>query len=228
MSKSTNATISKVVDIFEKYPNAYSEEEVDYIISNIDWINHNNYYGYLLREIYDELGMIKKQDNLYLGFIKLIKQEFGLDKDILEIGGGILPRLSKRISLKQKNGSITVYDPRLAYTNSKQDNLVLCKDKFTKEKLPKDCDLIVGVQPYGCTETIVNTACENNIDFMIALGDLPGNGFIDEYEFGGLQRSLIHNAEKLVKEHNLGELQKVKINQYGSIYPVIYNKRKVN
>lgn len=228
MSKSTNATISKVVDIFEKYPNAYSEEEVDYIISNIDWINHNNYYGYLLREIYDELGMIKKQDNLYLGFIKLIKQEFGLDKDILEIGGGILPRLSKRISLKQKNGSITVYDPRLAYTNSKQDNLVLFKDKFTKEKLPEDCDLIIGVQPYGCTETIVNTACENNIDFMIALGDLPGNGFIDEYEFGGLQRSLIHNAEKLVKEHNLGELQKVKINQYGSIYPVIYNKRKVN
>lgn len=226
MDKFINDTIPKVINIFEKYPGVYSKEERDHIIKNIGWINSNNYYGYLLREIYDELGIIDDKDNLYIGFIEMLKKEFGLDKNILEVGGGILPRLSKRISLQQKNGSITVYDPRLAYTKTNNDRFKLIKEKFTIDKLPEECDLIIGVQPYGGTKTIVETACLNNIDFMIALGQLDGNDFADEYECGSLQREFINNARELVTKYNLGELMEIEAYQYGNDYPVIYNKRK--
>ncbi|MBQ2640147.1 MAG: hypothetical protein IJF92_05270 [Bacilli bacterium] len=226
MNLITDEVVSKVINIFDKYPDAYSDEEKDRILKDIGWIDNNNFYGYMLREIYDELGIIKKQNNLYLGFIKLLKKEFGLNKDILEIGGGILPRLSSRISLKQKNGSITVYDPRLAYTETNNNKFILVKEKFTMDKLPNECDLIIGVQPYGGTETIIETACRNNIDFMIALGDLEGNEFANEYEFGSLQNELISNTKKLVKKYNLGELKEAEVEQYGSLYPIIYNKRK--
>lgn len=228
MDKFYDDTIAKVIDIFERYPEAYSIEEKEFIIRNIGWIDSNNFYGYMLREIYDELGMIKKQDNLYLGFIKLLKKEFGLDRNILEVGGGILPRLADRIALKQKNGTITVYDPRLAYTKTSNSNLKLFKEKFNEEKLSKDCNLIIGVQPYGGTRTIIETACQNNIDFMMALGDLPTpeNDFASEYEYGSVQRQFINKAKKLVKKYNLGELEEAELKQYGSFYPVIYNKRK--
>ena len=227
MNKS-NDVIAKVTNIFKKYPEAYTEKEKEFIMRNIGWINNNNFYGYMLREIYDELGMIENKDNLYLGFIELLKQEFGIDKDILEIGGGILPRLASIISLKQNSGSITVYDPRLAYIHTNQDNLILCKEKFSQNKLSKNCKLIIGIQPYGGTETIVKTACENNIDFMIALGDLPEyeNDFTNEYEYGSVQRQFINKARKLVKESDLGELEETELDKYGSMYPVIYNKRK--
>ncbi|MBE6157271.1 MAG: hypothetical protein E7160_00535 [Firmicutes bacterium] len=215
-------------NIFKKYPHAFTEEEKNYIVKNYDWINRNNGYNYILREIYDELGIIPEEDNLYLGFIKLIEEKFGLNRHIVEIGGGIIPSLSKHIALRQESGMITVFDSRLAVTNSHLPNLKLIKEKFDKTKVSLEHDLLIGLHPYGGTKTIVEAACENNSDFIIALGDLPveQNSFIEDEEYDIAQQHLIFDAKNMVRESGLGELEYASLEEYGSMYPVIYNKRR--
>jgi len=219
--------MSKIIELFDKYPDAYTEEEKEYIIKNYNWISYNNGYNYILREIYDELGLIAENKNIYIGFIDLIDKVFSLERNIVEIGGGIIPRLSKRIALRQNKGNITVYDPRLATTTTKLQNLKLIKEKFDKDHSASN-NLYIGLEPYGGTKTIIETACKNNSDFIIALGDLPkeNNSIIDETEYDYLQQILIYEARNLVYQYGIGRLEKASLEDYGNIYPVIYNKRK--
>ena len=54
--------------------------------------------------------------------------DFDINTDIIEVGGGILPSLAKKIALRQKSGTVTVYDPRLITNIDKPDNLILKKE----------------------------------------------------------------------------------------------------
>ncbi len=227
-SISDKQLLLKIKYLLSKYSSAYTKEEKNHILKNYNWIKYNDYYDYILREIYDELGMINPDKNLYLGFIELINEKFGLNKNVVEIGGGIIPNLSKHIALKQQTGTITVFDPRLAEIKYNTPNLELKKEKFTPEKLPQNTELLVGIHPYGATRTIYETACKYDIDFIIALGDLPVdvNTFIDENELDIELHHLIYDARRLVEKSNLGTLHVDNLDQYNSTYPIIYNKRK--
>ena len=219
--------LEELKKILTKYSHAYTKEEKEYIRKNFNWIKYNHRYNYILREIYDELGMINEENNLYLGFTNLIDEIFGINRKIVEIGGGIIPSLSKHIALKQKHGKITVFDPRLAITETNISNLKLIREKFIKEKAPQNKELYIGLQPYGGTKAIIETACKTNTDFIIVLGELgiEKNSFIDYYEYDIEQQHLIYDAKNLVRDSKLGSLEITDLDRYGSSYPVIYNKR---
>ena len=184
----------------------------------------------VVREIYDMFDLIRPEKNIFLGFIDLIKENFDINANIIEVGGGIFPTLGKRIALSQNTGSITVYDPRLYTTISTSDNLKLVDKKFDNHVCISGTDLIVGLQPYGATEEIIKTACLNRADFMIALGkaeeSFGGGWYVDDIQQQTWENRIIRIAKQRLSESDMGSLEITNLSKYGSNYPVIYNKRR--
>lgn len=218
-----------VLDYLKKYSNLFSDYELSYILSYIN----GNYFSLetmptILKEIYDELGILDDDINIYLGFIKMIDKEFGvIDKNIIEVGGGFLPRLGERIASMQDSGTITVYDPRLSIYKKDTEKLKLVRKRFTKNSSVDNIDLMLGLMPCKATEIILDTAIDNNIDFMIALceGGLHGDEddyFEDEDEW---IHSLLCSVRVELQKRKMGDLEIQYMKKYGSKYPVIYNKR---
>ncbi len=184
----------------------------------------------VVREIYDMLDLIKPEKNIFLGFIDLIKENFDIDSNIVEVGGGIFPTLGKRIALSQNTGSVTVYDPRLYTTIPISNNLKLVDKKFDNHISISGTDLIVGLQPYGATEEIIKTACLNGTNFMIALGkaeeSFGGGWYVDDIQQQTWENRIIKIAKQRLGESGMGSLEITNLSKYGSNYPVIYNKKR--
>ena len=181
----------------------------------------------LVREIYDELGLLPEDANLYSAFVKLIDDQFGLEgKRICEVGGGILPRLGERIHLKQKKGSIVVYDPRLAKDVKGSSRFILRRRMFKETTPTKNVDLLVGLMPCKGAEPLLENALNNNKDFMLWLCEGGPHG--DYFDFFESDEewidSTIHHARRGVEEKNMGKLIVKKIPDL-SEYPIIYNQR---
>ena len=119
----------------------------------------------IFRQLLDELNLVTPDKNVYTIFCKFLEELYGLDRDIIEVGGGVIPSLGKKIALKQQKGSITVYDPRLMNIQT-PPNLVLKREQFTSKTNLSKTNLLIGFTPKEATETIINEACKNNIDFI--------------------------------------------------------------
>lgn len=219
-----------VKDYLEKYPDVFTDTEQKYLLAyassdDLEFV----FVPDLVREVYDELGLLKDDENIYLGFIDLIRQNFDItDKKIVEVGGGVLPRLGERISLLQNKGSITVYDPRLSVHKQDSEKLKLVRKKFTRRQDVEGVDLLLGFMPCEAADVIVDTAVDKKIDFMVALCEGGPHGdefdyFEDEEEW---RYSLISGAKYKVKEQGMGVLKIKYMREYGNPYPVIYNERK--
>ena len=209
----------------EDYQSYYDELELSYLKDNLEIEPSDRNIPDILRQILCELNFLKDEDNIYLHFSNLIEQLFGLDKHIIEIGGGVIPSLSKIIALRQKDGSITVYDPRLI-TESTSSNLILKKEKFDMKTITSNCDLLVGFMPKDATEIIINKACLEKKDFIITL---CSDGLSDEDDYYEDNEEFVHsiicNATRRVTENSLGMLEKTYLKSLGPAYPIIYNKR---
>ncbi len=212
------------LNFINKYSKYYDEFELLYL-KDVDLSAPQENMPDILRQILTELELIKDEDNAYLQFTNLIEKTFGLEKNIVEIGGGIIPSLSKIIALKQKKGTITVYDPRLI-KEGKFNNLILKKDKFTVKTNVSNVSLFIGFMPKNATELIINKACMENKDFIITL---CGDGLSDEdsyYEDNEeFLHSMIHTAKNKVAKSNLGRLEYTYLKSLNHLHPVIYNKR---
>ena len=187
----------------------------------------NKFIPDIMREIYAELDLFKDGENIYSGFLNLLENNFDINQDIIEVGGGILPKLAEEISLKQSNGTITVYDPRLGTTESNYDNLFLKKEKFTLQTDVSASGLIIGFMPCEATEYIIDNATRNKKDFMIGMCEGGPHGDIfDFYEDEDEWLSaMLYFAENRIEENNLGALQKTYMKEYNYKYPIIWNKR---
>ena len=182
----------------------------------------------LVREVYDELGLLADEDNIYLGFIEMLDDIFDIkDKNIVEVGGGVIPRLGKRIASRQTEGKITVYDPRLSVYERDLERMHLVRDKFTKDTDVKDVDLLIGFMPCEATHLIISSATENDIDFMIALCEGGTHGDVFDYYDSSEEwlDSTIYYAKKRVEVNNMGRVKEKKLLKYRDPYPVIYNSR---
>ena len=217
--------VHRIIKFVETHATSYTPIEQEFIKKNILWgMKHPNQMNLLL-QLYEEVGF-DIGDNIYKGFISLIENNFDINKNIIEIGGGIIPTLGKNIALKQKSGTVTVYDPRLITDISHPDNLILKKELFNKSSNIENTSMIIGFMPCEATNTIIEVACENNLDFIIALcegGTRPGYEWLEtDDEWISHVKS---NAIRGLKNSNLGTLGMTFLTQYNDPYPVIYNKK---
>lgn len=217
----------KIKNFLQQNASNYTQEEQDFLLRNYTWGKRTGFVPDILRQIYDHLDLLEDEKNIYLGFIDLVKNNFDLDQDIIEVGGGRLPCLGKHIALRQEKGSITVYDPKLFQEVSATSNLILKKEEFTENSDLTDKKLILGFMPCAATEVLLKTACENNIDFMVALceGNISENEFDLDEEYLW-QSSVIYDTRKHLEKSNLGTLEFATLETFDDPYPVLYNKRK--
>ena len=123
----------------------------------------------LLRQTYDLFGFEDEKTSIYLNYIKLIQKHFSIDRNVIEVAGGPIPRLSFQIATKQTKGTVTVYDPLMHPMKHNLNNLVIKKESFTdKTKVPEG-SLMVSFMPCEATETFIRYATDHNLDFMVAL-----------------------------------------------------------
>ena len=211
-----------------QYPDLFTEYEKEYILSCLDIERFDDLLPDVVREIYDELGFLKKEDNIYIGFIDLLNHEFDYcNQNILEVAGGIIPRLGKRISANQVKGKITIFDPRLSPYEKSTDSFRLMREAFSIHTDIQDANLLIGLMPCEATEDIICSACKNKVDFMIALCEGGMHG--DEYDYFEDEEEWLHSiicsARNSVRKSDLGKLQIQYLKKYHDPYPVIYNKR---
>lgn len=217
--------------LIEKYlkehPDTFTELEKDYLL----WYSKNwdrrREVPYFVLELYDELGILPDDRNVYNEFMDLLEEEVGVDgKNILEVGGGILPRLGERIALSQNRGSLTIYDPRLSREIESSDSFVLLRENFTRELNGDGYDLVVGLKPCDITEDIIRWAIDNKVNFMIGLCDGGLHG--EPYDFYDSTEEWLHSmryiASRGVEEQQMGKLYVKKLDGCDYNYPVIYNK----
>ena len=217
--------VSKNIDLYDPYEQSYL---VDLTIEYIR--KHKRNMPDTFRQVLEEIGYYDDciEKSGYQAFINLIENEIGIDKNIVEVGGGVIPTLAHKISLKQNNGSITIYDPRLTNYHRENEKFVLKKEKFYRNTDVSDADLIIGFMPCEATQAIIESATDNNIDFMIALCEGGPHG--DEFDYFEDEEEWLHAmlylAERGVEDNDMGELKVLSFEKYNSPYPLIYNKRK--
>lgn len=210
----------------ETHSSYYTEAELRYLKKLMERRSDANIYRDKLRQIYDELGLIPDSANIYQGFLNLIIEKYGIERNIIEVGGGIVPSLSKKIALRQKTGKITVYDPRLMPITTTNERFVLKEEYFSKSTSIGDADLIIGFMPCEATIDIIDSALENRVDFMIALcegGSRIGFEWLENDE--EWISFVVNYANVKSRAHNFGTVENAFLHEYKDPYPVIYSKR---
>lgn len=219
--------IRRALKFVEAHKSSYTERELEYIKKNCEWGIDRPFVSDLLRQIYDEAGKTDIDTNIYEGFLKLLEEHFDINRDIIEVGGGINPSLAKKIALRQKSGTITVYDPRLMTDIDHPDNLILKKEKFERTTPIGNTQMIIGFMPCDAIGALIDVACQNKVDFMVALCE---GGMREEY--GWLEEDdewigfIKYIAARGIEKGNLGTLGVASMEKYQNPYPVIYNKKR--
>lgn len=222
--------IGLIVAYLKDNPDAFNYIEKEQIINSLKYDDYRGFgkHNHICSQIYDELGLLPDSINPYKAFAELIDEIFSIkDKNIVEIGGGNIPRLAKRISKIQDTGTITVYDPSIYITDEVNSNLKLIKRRFSSMTNVSSADLLVGLLPCGSSSIIVKSAIRYNKDFMIALCDSHNtleclDGVEEDLEW---PINFIENTRCIVEENNMGKLKVKSLNEIGDNYPIIYNDR---
>lgn len=219
--------IRRVNKFLEAHRTSYTPREAEFIIHNATWGYEKDYVSDIMRQIYDEVGLLEEKQNMYEGFIKLLQQNFDINRDIIEVGGGVIPSLSKRLALRQKTGTVTVYDPRVIEDISKTDNLILRREMFGRNTPLGNSTMIIAFMPCDATNMIIDVACKHNLDFMIGLcegGMRPGYEWLEDDD--EWISHVKYNAYRGMENTDMGDLKEASMAEYHNPYPVIYNKRR--
>lgn len=217
----------KVKKFIEKYKDKFTELEKRVILAASPE-SSKTFLTDVVRQVFSELEFIDEEDDIYNAFIDIIEKEFGLERNIVEIGGGVVPSLAKKIALKQKTGTITVYDPRLIDTlYSDIPNLTLKRQKFSKETNIPDSNLYIAFMPCEATEMIIEAVGEKKQDFIIAACEGGPHGEMFDYfesdeEWLGC---MLYYAKRKIEKADLGELCTTDLEEYNDPYPVFFNRR---
>lgn len=216
------------VENFLRLYNLYDGYEKSYIMSVLKKGKFPDTYSYeMVREVLDELNLIPAGYNIYEDYLKFIKEIHDISKlNVMEVGGGVIPRLGERINLEQNSGTITVYDPRL-YKEDSNSKLILKRKKVNIDTNVDGIDLIIGLMPCKGAEDLLNVAIKNNIDFVLWLCEGGPHGdcydyFEDEDEW---RQCMITIASRGVTDKQMGKLHIKMLPNYSNTFPIIYNTR---
>ena len=228
-NNNNNKMYKLIKEYLDRYPELFSDTEKELILRNaLECRSEYNYSSDIMREIYDELGLIPDRKNIYIGFCDLIERVKGIEnKRIIEVGGGTLPRLAERMVRRTKHGTITVYDPRLSIYKKDSPRLVLKREKFTTKTNVEDVNLLVGLMPCKGAEALIDSAVANKKDFIVGLCEGGAHGDIEDFYETAEEwlDSMLYYAESGVQRSNLGVLKKTYLKRYNYKYPIIYNDR---
>lgn len=209
-----------------QYKKYYTQNEISYLKTsynpNLQVIEMPD----ILRQILDKYNLLTCKENVYNKFIEIISTLYSLDQNIIEVGGGVIPSLAKKIALQQKKGTITVYDPRIM-PQENIPHLKLKKEKFTLNTNLNNTNLLIGFMPSTATEIIIKKACQEHIDFIIAL---CGEGYLSEDDYfediDEWIQYIMYVAKANIRDANFGTLG---VNyELGEDYPIIFTKRQSN
>ena len=178
--KELKKRIDKFVSIYgDDYDRSMTEEEKEYLemtlSSYILTYYKDAYYNFsngetVFSQIFSAIDALPEDKNPYFQMANKIEEEYGLDKDIVEVGGGRFPALALEIQKRQAKlhkGSITVYDPSLAVLQLEGIHLV--KQPFSHATPLLKTDLVVGQKPCYATESIIRVANKNSVPFYIEM-----------------------------------------------------------
>ena len=137
--------------------------EFDFIKRNLTRVNGQNfmYFPYVTREIFDRLGLMPHEENVYSRFADVVDELYDIrGMNILEVGGGVYPTFAERICTKA--GKVTVYDPRLAKGEQDTDKLKLVRKDFKKNMSLRDYDLVLALMPCKGAEAVLDACVEQD------------------------------------------------------------------
>lgn len=222
--------INILLEFIEQNSSLFTKYEKDYLKSYICTGEYSKilFLPDLVREVVDELGFLLPEQDIYNGFIELIKESFDINgKEIVEIGGGIFPRVGERLSNISEVKSVTVYDPRVNYLKPDTNRFKLVRRRVDRNEKDIGGDLLIGFMPCKGAEIIVEQALKYNHDFIVALCEGGPHGDYFDY-FDNEEEwlsSIIRHAELGVCKNNMGTLKIKTLKKYGDKYPVICNDR---
>ena len=222
--------IDKLLEFVDQHSSLFTKYEKDYLKSYICTGEYNKilFLPDLVREIVDELGFLLPEQDIYQGFIELIIESFDINgKEIIEIGGGIFPRVGERLSMIPEVKRVVVYDPRVNYLRNDSDRFKLVRRKVDRNEADIGGDLLVGFMPCKGAEIILEQALKYNRDFIVALCEGGPHGDYFDYFDNDEEwlSSIIRYAELGVEKNNMGVLKIKSLSKYGDKYPVICNER---
>lgn len=232
--KSNNEEIACLYNAFaKKYRSKYSEKTWKFIEENFWTYVYSNTAPDLLMQICTELGLESPDGNFYKEHVKRLQERFDIGCNILDIGSGMIPAFANLLAHEQLRigkGTITLYEPLLIDTKPKHRNMTLHKQEFTSDTHIKEFDLVTAIMPCEATELVISQACKNRKDFYVAMCGCVhfDYGYWDMYVTPGMyQDHVISKAERLIKEHDMGELVVEQLdNSYDIDYPILYNRKK--
>ena len=224
----------KYMNMFRKYLKEYGQNYSDtfreFIQENFLKLTEPGETPDILFQLYCKFGMIPEEQNIYMGFAKMIGEKYGWNNRILEVGGGYYPIFSKYVDDEQQksgSGTITVMDPVLV--TDKLGKVKLQKQEFSRDMDVSDFELLIGICPCEATKEIISSALFNKKEFFIALcGCTPSQSYAMPC-FGGydfVYRMWVNAVYSLAKKQEEDGFEVVKQHVDNFPYPIISSKRK--
>ncbi len=224
--------LQQVFQFVSEHPELFDSFERMYIkqyLQSVQEGRHDIFLPDVIRELFDYFHIVSEDQDIYSGFLTLLQEHFSIENaNIIEVGGGILPCLGKKISLLQNHGTITIYDPRISIYETGNSRFHLIRDEFSRYTDVKNTDLMIGFMPCKGAEDLVESATQHEIDFMVALCEGGPHGDIYDYFESDDEwiDSMLYRASRGIEDHHMGTLGIHYLDKYEDPYPVIYNKRK--
>ena len=77
MGSTLKSNYDLVLDLIKRYPDAFNENEISSLLNYVQRDHKpNTMIPDLIREVYDELGILRDEENIYLGFMDLLSNNF--------------------------------------------------------------------------------------------------------------------------------------------------------
>ena len=218
----------KLTEFFEKYKDYLEEDDLDYACDNLDDYLSGSVDTDVISQVAYAIGEHPNFKTRYEIFLDFLKDNNGLDKDILEVACGGYPILSDMIDKEQTKigkGSITGIDPLLMTTNL--GNIHLFRENFTLDTDVSGYQLITGHYPCEATLDIIRSANEADKDFTIALcGCTHLDGFYMYMPGGVSYLTWMHTIDKVAQDTKKPDRIVDFVDVDGLEYPILLSKKK--
>lgn len=126
----------------------------------------------IFQQIFSGIEAMEDKYNPFRQMVLRLEEEYGLDRDYLEVGCGFFPALAYELAKRKRElgiekGKITAYDAKLVTTTL--NGVTLVKDKFYASTIVPADTVLIGRRPCEATEAIVKNGAHNNLEIYIQL-----------------------------------------------------------